>query len=86
MVKYKADKNIMKSSVNINIVVGIIVILSFIGGLLGTWYNNKQSVALLEQKLGQVERTVNKNTKTLETYNLELLNYKLDEILKRLDK
>ena len=56
-----------------------IYIAVFVAGLFATWYNFKTEVELIKVK-------VEKNSKELEANNLELINYKLDEILKALSE
>ena len=55
-----------------------IAIIVFVLALLGSYVDNKTDNALLRDQ-------VKRNTKTLEENNLEIINYKLDAILKALE-
>lgn len=57
----------------------MIMILIFVAGVLAGWYSNKTDMTILEKQ-------VNDNTLILKKNNLELINYKLDKILKIVDK
>ena len=74
----------MKSNFSINTIVAVVAILSFIGSVFASWYSNKNAVVLLEQRIIATEQKVDKNIKILEANNLELINFKLDLVLKKL--
>ena len=57
----------------------VIYIVTLLGGMFAGYYANKYKVSSLEEKVNGIEQTLKEN-------NLELINYKLDEILKLLDK
>ncbi len=70
----------------INDIKSYIVIAVFVAGLFGTWYDAKTDAALMEARVSQAEKEVAEIKKELEENSLELINYKLDEILKALSE
>lgn len=61
----------------------IVGILSFLGTLMGAYYSNKKSAALMGYRLGELEKKVDKHNQVIErTYKLEEQTAVLEEKIK----
>lgn len=64
----------------------VIYIVTLIITLSGTYFSLKEDNTRLENNIILVKEETQKNTQTLTKNNLELINYKLDKIMKLLEK
>ena len=57
----------------------IIIVVSFVIGLAGSWFSTQARINTLEEKVNRTEEVLKDN-------NLELINYKLDALITTVDK